>query len=274
MNASLVRILSGRRSNSVRGPLDGNFRRFLKIRREVDRSERGNRPQRKTQQRNGAEINDTGLSVALVGRPNVGKSTLFNCLLDKNEARGYRAIVHPTPGITRDVTFASALLYDFRFQMFDTAGLEEHLKNTKRRKRIDAFFKQSSVASLAAMDDSEVYRALYRDMALKTALAVKEADVAFLLVDAKEGLTDVDRQISQWLRGIHDDQTIVLVGNKYDSHLAEKNYHDFYELGLGEPTPVSATQGLGLADLYVQTSTVSRDQCPTDKPDPTSFLQN
>jgi len=230
--------------------------RSVHIRRVPEKTDRGIREdiKRKSNPKSVNDFVETGLSVALVGKPNVGKSTIYNRLVDSAAVRGHKSIVHPEPGVTRDVIYGEAVLHDLRFLVFDTAGLEESILDTKARTRITSFFDIKAVSGLMAMDDSEIYRALYRDMALKTALAVEKADAVLHIVDAQEGMSEVDRDIARWLLSIHKPDRLVLVANKYDSKIAEYNFHDFYELGLGEPVPLAAAQGLGLADLYTRVS--------------------
>mmetsp|Transcript_29934 Transcript_29934/g.114952 ORF Transcript_29934/g.114952 Transcript_29934/m.114952 type:complete len:284 (+) Transcript_29934:475-1326(+) len=232
--------------------------RCVHIRRVPEKTDRGIREdvKRKSKPKSENDFVETGLSLALVGKPNVGKSTIYNRLVDSAAVRGHKSIVHPEPGVTRDVIYGEAVLHDLRFLVFDTAGLEESIVDTKARAKITSFFDIKAVSGLMAMDDSEIYRALYRDMALKTALAVEKADAVLHVVDAREGMSEVDKDIARWLLSIHKPDRLVLVANKYDSKLAEQNFHDFYELGLGEPVPLAAAQGLGLADLYTRLSGV------------------
>mmetsp|Transcript_6370 Transcript_6370/g.19262 ORF Transcript_6370/g.19262 Transcript_6370/m.19262 type:complete len:632 (-) Transcript_6370:66-1961(-) len=226
-------------------------RTYVKIRQETERYSRGVREEVRRKSRID-DILDTKLSVALVGRPNAGKSTLYNMLVDPKSSHGHKAIVHPIPGVTRDVMYAEAVLHDLRFHIFDTAGLEDKFEPSELKSAHETFSQLSSVAGLAAADDSVIYRALYQDMAMKTALAIQKADIAFFLVDSREGLSEVDKQIANWLQKIHKPEEIILVANKYDSQQSEQNYHDLFELGLGEPVPLSAMQGLGKADLYLR----------------------
>jgi len=152
--------------------------------------------------------------VAIIGRPNVGKSTLFNRLVGKR-----LAIVDDTPGVTRDRREGTAALGDLRFMVIDTAGLED------------------------AFDDSMAAR-----MRAQTDRAVDEADVALLLIDARSGLTPLDRHFAGWLRG--RGKPILLVANKCEGRAALDSFYEAFALGLGDPIAISAEHGEGMADLY------------------------
>ncbi len=152
--------------------------------------------------------------VAIVGRPNVGKSTLFNRLAGRK-----LALVHEVPGVTRDRKEATARLGDLSFTVIDTAGLEE-----------------SAPQSLAAR------------MTAQTERAVGEVHLVLLVIDAREGVTAADRHFSRWLR--QTGVPVVLVANKCDTGASESGVMEAYSLGLGEPVAISAVHGEGLADLY------------------------
>jgi len=152
--------------------------------------------------------------VAIVGRPNVGKSTLFNRLVGRR-----LALVDDTPGVTRDRREGEARLYDLVFQAIDTAGLED------------------------VRDES-----LEARMRGQTERAVAEADVALLIVDARAGITPLDRHFADWLR--RGRTPIVLVANKCEGAAGEAGRLEAFHLGLGEPVPISAEHGLGLSDLH------------------------
>ena len=154
------------------------------------------------------------LTVAIVGRPNVGKSTLFNRLCGLK-----LAIVDPTPGVTRDRRYGEAKLSDLKFTVIDTAGFDEPDKNT---------FENS-------MQD-------------QTARALVEADVILFLVDLHVGLTSHDHYFAGLLR--RESCPILLIGNKCDGNLSKTNLFETYELGLGNPIPISAEHGDGMANLY------------------------
>ena len=154
-------------------------------------------------------------TVAILGRPNVGKSTLFNRLC------GLRvALVDPTPGVTRDRRSGKARLGDLEFDVIDTAGLDEAEAGT-----MEASMQQQTERALAA------------------------ADAVLLLIDAKSGLTPVDRHFSDWLRKAT--VPIILVANKCEGKAATAGLYEAYELGFGEPVAISAEHGEGMADLHV-----------------------
>ncbi len=152
-------------------------------------------------------------TVAIVGRPNVGKSTLFNRLVGKR-----LALVSEEPGVTRDRREGEARLRDLTFTVIDTAGLDE-----------------AEAASLEAR------------MQAQTERAVESADLALLLVDARAGLTPLDRHFADWLR--RGSTPVVLVANKCEGRDSEAGRMEAYALGLGEPVPLSAEHNLGLSDL-------------------------
>ena len=151
--------------------------------------------------------------VAIVGRPNVGKSTLFNRLVGKR-----MAIVHDQPGVTRDRRKGDAYLLGLEFTVIDTAGLEE-----------------------ASGDTTEAR------MRNQTDLAVIEADVAMFVVDARAGMTPMDRHFAQLLR--KQKTPVVLVVNKCEGKAGVPGLMESYALGLGEPVPISAEHGEGMSDL-------------------------
>lgn len=151
--------------------------------------------------------------VAIVGRPNVGKSTLFNKLA------GHRiSIVEDTPGVTRDRVYAQAEWLRHSFTIIDTGGIEP--------------------------ESSDI---IISQMRRQAQIAIETADVIVFIVDGKEGLTAADREVAQMLR--KSKKPIVLVVNKVDSLKEEDNAYEFYNLGIGEPITISATQGLGLGDM-------------------------
>lgn len=151
--------------------------------------------------------------VAIVGRPNVGKSTLFNIF-----ANSRISIVEDTPGVTRDRIYASGEWQNNEFMMVDTGGIE--IMNT-----------DSIAVSIRT----------------QAQIAIREADVILFLCDARTGITDEDAQVAKLLR--QSKKPIVLAVNKADSPKQELNVYEFYNLGIGEPMPISATNHLGLGDL-------------------------
>ncbi|MGL4197604.1 MAG: ribosome biogenesis GTPase Der [Allorhizobium sp.] len=152
-------------------------------------------------------------TVAIVGRPNVGKSTLFNRLVGKK-----LALVDDTPGVTRDRRPGEAKLVDLRFTIIDTAGLEEAGPET-----------------------------LEGRMRAQTEMAIDEADLSLFVVDAKFGLTPIDQSLAEMLR--RRGKPVVLVANKSEARGSDAGFYDAYTLGLGEPVPISAEHGQGMIDL-------------------------
>jgi GTPase len=151
--------------------------------------------------------------VVITGRPNVGKSTLFNRLAGRRAA-----LVADTPGVTRDSKEAEAMLRGRQVKLVDTAGLEEAAPET-----------------------------LAGRMRTGAATSVRDADLVLFVIDARAGLTPVDRHFAQWLR--RQDKPVMLVANKAEGRLAMSSILDAYELGFGDPVGVSAEHGDGIADL-------------------------
>ncbi|NLK93780.1 MAG: ribosome biogenesis GTPase Der [Clostridiales bacterium] len=151
--------------------------------------------------------------VAMVGRPNVGKSTLFNKIAGKRIS-----IVEDTPGVTRDRVYAEAEWLQYNFTMIDTGGIEPE--------RDDIIVKQ---------------------MRRQANIAIETADVIVFIVDGKEGVTSADEEVANMLR--KSKKPVVLVVNKIDSLKEEDNAWEFYNLGIGDPITISAAQGLGLGDM-------------------------
>ncbi|HSV22300.1 MAG TPA: ribosome biogenesis GTPase Der [Xanthobacteraceae bacterium] len=154
------------------------------------------------------------LTVAIVGRPNVGKSTLFNRLVGRRVA-----LVEDTPGVTRDWRDGAARLGDLTFTIIDTAGLEE-----------------SGPESLSAR------------MRVQTVTAIARADAVFFLIDARVGIMPDDRVFANVLRRIGT--PTILVANKAEGRKGLAGAYEAFDLGLGEPVAISAEHGDGLADLY------------------------
>jgi GTP-binding protein len=153
-------------------------------------------------------------TVAILGRPNVGKSTLFNRLVGRKIA-----IVDDTPGVTRDRKDAEAIIGGVEVRLVDTAGLEEAAPDT-----IPGRMRASSEAALRA------------------------ADLVIFVVDARAGLTPADRSFGNWLRKAQ--VPVVLVANKAEGRLGAQMALEAYELGLGDPVPLSAEHGDGIGTLH------------------------
>jgi GTP-binding protein len=152
--------------------------------------------------------------VAIVGRPNVGKSTLFNRLVGRR-----RAIVDDTPGVTRDVREAPAQLGDLAFTLLDTAGWE-----AASGERLEARMRRF------------------------TERAIDRADVVLFLIDARAGVLPLDQSFATWLR--RRAGKVILVANKCEGRAGQQGLAEAHGLGLGEPIPVSAEHGEGLSDLH------------------------
>ena len=153
-------------------------------------------------------------TVAIVGRPNVGKSTLFNRLVGKK-----LALVDDTPGVTRDRRPGEAHLGDLTFTVVDTAGLEE-----------------ADAESLSGR------------MRAQTEEAIRTADVVLFVIDARTGLIPTDHHFADMLRRI--EVPTILIANKAEGRVGEAGFWEAYELGFGDPVPLSAEHGDGMADLY------------------------
>ena len=152
--------------------------------------------------------------VAIVGRPNVGKSTLFNAL-----AGEMISIVKDTPGVTRDRIYADVTWLDKEFTMIDTGGIEP--------------------------DSKDIILSQMREQAQ---IAIDTADVIIFITDVKQGLVDADSKVADMLR--RSGKPVVLVVNKvdnFDKYMAD--VYEFYNLGIGDPVPISAASRLGLGDM-------------------------
>jgi len=153
-------------------------------------------------------------TVAIVGRPNVGKSTLFNRLVGKK-----LALVDDRPGVTRDRREGEASLLGLDFRVIDTAGYEDEDPAT-----------------------------LPGRMRAQTEAAVRDADVALFLIDAREGLTPLDEEIARWLRT--GATPVIVAANKAEGRGGEAGRLEAFALGLGEPLAISAEHGEGVVDLF------------------------
>ncbi len=171
------------------------------------------------------------LRIAIIGRPNVGKSTLFNRLVGRKVA-----IVHDKPGVTRDRREAPAKLNDLKLSVIDTAGYE--------------YSKEDS---------------LEKRMWEQTKRAIAEADAALFLFDARDGLQPYDEHLAGLVR--QSGKPVILLANKCEGKLQEDSIHEAYKLGLGEPIPFSAEHGLGLLDLYEALKEQAEKLPPEEEPE-------
>ena len=151
--------------------------------------------------------------VAVVGRPNVGKSTFFNRIIGKRIS-----IVEDTPGVTRDRIYGDANWLNWSFTLIDTGGIEPVKEDV-----------------------------ISKQMRRQAELAIDTADVILFLCDGREGLTAADEEVAQMLRRAK--KPVILAVNKVDHPKLEESVYDFYSLGIGEVFTISAEQGLGLGDL-------------------------
>ncbi|MFA7586301.1 MAG: GTPase, partial [Novosphingobium sp.] len=152
--------------------------------------------------------------VIIIGRPNVGKSTLFNRLVGKK-----LALVDDQPGVTRDRRFGEASLLGLDFTIVDTAGWED--------------------------DDPD---SLPGRMRAQTEASLQGADLALFVIDARAGLTPLDEEIARWLRS--STVPVVLLANKAEGRAGESGLFESYALGLGDPVAISAEHGEGMGDLF------------------------
>jgi GTP-binding protein len=166
--------------------------------------------------------------VVIAGRPNVGKSTLFNRLAGRRSA-----LVADTPGVTRDRKEADAMLRGRSVRLVDTAGLEEAAPET-----------------------------LQGRMRASSAAAVEQASLVVFVIDARAGITPADAHFARWLR--RQDRPVLLVANKAEGRAATSSVLDAYALGLGEPVAVSAEHGEGIADLMSEIA----DRLPPEPAEP------
>lgn len=153
-------------------------------------------------------------TVAIMGRPNVGKSTLFNRLAGKR-----LALVDPRPGMTRDRREADIEFGDIKAKLVDTAGLEEG-------------------------DDASIEGRMRR----QTNAAIVDADIILFLIDARAGLTPADEVFAELAR--QTNKPVHLIVNKCEGRAGDEGYYDSYALGLGDPVPISAEHGEGIGELY------------------------
>ncbi len=175
--------------------------------------------------------------VAIIGRPNVGKSTLFNRLAGKK-----LALVDDRPGVTRDRREGDADLLGLPFRIVDTAGFEDE-----------------DAATLPGR------------MRAQTQAALDMADVALFVVDSRSGIVPLDEEIARWLRG--SSTPVLLIANKAEGSGGNAGVYDAFRLGLGEPIPLSAEHGEGMADLFqellplIDAAAARQEPEPDERPD-------
>jgi len=172
------------------------------------------------------------IKVAVIGRPNVGKSTLFNRLTGTRHA-----LVDDTPGVTRDRREGDGRIADLSFRLIDTAGLED------------------------AFDDS-----LEARMRRQTERAVEEADLVLMLIDARAGVTPLDAHFADWLRRVAT--PVVLLANKCEGRAGMSGLAECYALGLGDPVPISAEHGEGMGELYDVIRKIAEEKGELPEPAP------
>ena len=164
--------------------------------------------------------------IAIVGRPNVGKSTLYNRLTNTRDA-----LVSDLPGLTRDRREGEMTIFDRPAVIIDTAGLEEAAKGSIQAR-----------------------------MRLQTELAVSEADAVLFVIDARAGVTPVDTEFARFAR--NSGRPVILVANKCEGRKGDEGFYDAYEMGFGDPVPISAEHGEGLGDLEVALAAVFKFPAP------------
>lgn len=169
-------------------------------------------------------------TIALIGRPNVGKSTLFNRLVGQK-----LALVDDQPGVTRDRREGEARLGDLRFTVIDTAGLDEGARGSLTARMRD-----------------------------QTAMAIEAADALMFIVDARAGLTPQDRAFADLVRKAN--KPVVLIANKSEGRQGQAGAAEAFALGLGDPIPISAEHGEGTSDLYDALAAIMPDPEPEAEP--------
>lgn len=169
--------------------------------------------------------------VAIVGRPNVGKSSLFNRLAGKRIS-----IVEDTPGVTRDRIYAEGEWLNKYYTLIDTGGIEPNTDDV-----------------------------ILSQMRNQAEIAIETADVILFMVDGAEGLTSTDREVAEML--FKSGKKVILVANKVDTHIIPDSVYEFYELGLGEPIVISVNNGFGIGDMLDKVIENFPDECDTDYDD-------
>lgn len=175
------------------------------------------------------------IKIAIIGRPNVGKSTLFNRFIGRKAA-----IVHDMPGVTRDRKEGFAKFFDLNLMVIDTAGYEYSKTDT-----------------------------LEQRMWLQTHRAIDEADVCLFLFDARAGIQPYDKHFADLVR--QSGKPVILLANKCEGKAQEDSIHEAYSLGLGEPIPFSAEHGLGLSDVYQRLLALDIEEDEEESSDETDF---
>ncbi len=174
-------------------------------------------------------------TIALVGSPNVGKSTIFNRLVGKKQA-----IIEDTPGVTRDRIYGTGSYFDYKFNVIDTGGIDT---------------------------SDETFN---KDIRNQSELAIDEADVVIFVVDGKEGLTGSDLVVRDILR--RSNKKIIVAINKIDNKKAMENLYDFYELGFDSYIPISGTHNIGIDDLLEEaTKEFNKQEAEDYEPDVVKF---
>ncbi|HAQ40930.1 MAG TPA: ribosome biogenesis GTPase Der [Clostridiales bacterium] len=169
--------------------------------------------------------------VTIVGRPNVGKSTLFNRIAGKRIS-----ITEDTPGVTRDRIYAECEWLDNHFTLIDTGGIEPNTTDT-----------------------------IFAQMRVQAEIAIDMADVILFMVDGKEGVTAADTEVAHMLR--KSKKEIILVVNKMDKFVNDNNIYEFYNLGIGEPVSISSAEALGIGDLLDEIISKFDDTMDTEEDD-------
>ncbi|MGH2102883.1 ribosome biogenesis GTPase Der, partial [Aerococcus urinaeequi] len=174
----------------------------------------------------------SNLTIAIVGRPNVGKSTIFNRVVGDRIS-----IVQDEPGVTRDRIYAQGEWLGKQLNVIDTGGIEFNDQDFMTQIRLQA------------------------------EIAMEEADVIIMMTNVREGVTKTDSQIASMLR--KTDKPVVLAVNKVDNPEQRAEIYDFYSLGLGDPYPISGSHGLGIGDILEEVFHLAPDDIENDDDDDT-----